>query len=85
METRDTLRKIAALPPEARTIVFDLIEALEKRYATQAAKAKTGSQMKNLRADPFVGMWRDRDDMADAAQYVHNLRRNEWQRDTRKP
>ncbi len=45
MEARDTLRKIAALPPEARTIVFDLIEALEKRYATQATIAKTGCHL----------------------------------------
>lgn len=32
--------------------------------------------MKGLRSDPFIGMWHDRDDMADATSYVHELRHN---------
>lgn len=84
MEARETIRKIAALPPEAQAVIFDLLDTLAKRYA-KTVKAKPGSQMKGLRSDPFIGMWRDREDMVDAALYVRNMRRTEWQRGSKNP
>lgn len=80
MEALESVRKIAALPPEAQAMIFDLIDAMEKRYPSAKTKAKLGSQMAGLREDPFIGMWRKRDDMGDPAQYVHKLRRTEWKR-----
>jgi hypothetical protein len=81
MEARETVRKIAALPPEAQAVIFDLIAALERRYSTLATKAaKPGKQMTDLKDDPFIGMWRDRADMSDAAAYVRGLRKTEWNR-----
>lgn len=77
MEARETLRKISALPPEAQAIVLDLLETLSKRYGS-AKPPKLGAQMKGLRSDPFIGMWRDRQDLRDGAAYVHATRRKEW-------
>ena len=84
MQAQETIRKIATLPPEAQAIVFDLLETLSKRYASRS-KIKPGTQMKGLRNDPFIGIWRDRKDMADSAEYVRNLRQTEWQRGAKKP
>ncbi len=79
MQAREALHKINALPPDAQAIIFDLLETLEKRFG-KAPKTPLGLQMKGLRSDPFIGMWRDREEMEDAANYVHQLRRNEWKR-----
>jgi hypothetical protein len=84
MQAQETIRKIAALPPEAQAVVFDLLDTLAKRYATRT-KVKPGSQMKGLRNDPFIGIWRDRKDMANSADYVRSLRQTEWQRGPKKP
>ena len=83
MEARETIRKIAKLPPEAQAILLDLIDSLSRRYdGSKSVAKKPGTQMKNLRSDPFVGMWRDRDDMADAPVYVRELRRTGWKRNS---
>jgi hypothetical protein len=84
MEARETLRKISALPPEAQAIVLDLLETLSKRYSAKA-KVKPGSQMKGLRADPFIGMWRDHEVLNDASAYVRDIRRGEWERRVKRP
>jgi len=31
-----------------------------------------------LADEPFVGMWQDRDDLADSTQWVRNVRAQEW-------
>jgi hypothetical protein len=83
MQAQETIRKIAALPPEAQAVVFDLLETLSKRYAARS-EVKPGAQMKGLRSDPFIGIWRDRKDMADSGGYVRTLRQTEWQRGAKK-
>lgn len=79
MQAQDTIRKLAALPPDAQADVLDLLDTLSKRYAARPA-AKPGAQMKGLRKDPFIGIWRDRKEMADSATYVRKLRQTEWRR-----
>ena len=32
----------------------------------------------NLKDEPFIGMWRDREDFADSSQAVRELRKSEW-------
>ena len=32
----------------------------------------------DIAADPFIGLWQDRQDMADSGAWVRSLRRNEW-------
>ena len=84
MQAQEAIRKIAALPPEAQAVVFDLLETLSKRYAARPG-VKPGTQMKGLRNDPFIGIWRDRKDMAASAGYVRSMRHTEWQRGAKKP
>jgi len=31
-----------------------------------------------LADEPFVGMWKDREDMQDSTKWVRGLRRNDW-------
>lgn len=31
-----------------------------------------------LENEPFVGMWQDREDLADSSQWVRQLRQREW-------
>jgi AbrB family looped-hinge helix DNA binding protein len=33
-----------------------------------------------LREEPFVGMWKDREDMADSTEWVRQTRQREWTR-----
>ena len=32
----------------------------------------------NLKDEPFIGMWSDREDLADSSQAVRELRKSEW-------
>lgn len=53
--------------------VADLVDSLECTGAG-ARPAKRGS----LRDDEFVGMWRDREDLANSSGWVRELREREW-------
>ena len=74
MTTEDILREIASLPPEGQRQIEDFITALRERYNTLAMD-QTAS-LSDLRAEPFVGMWRDREDMSDSAAWVRSVREN---------
>jgi len=41
------------------------------------AKSPQRSQRK-FSEEPFFGMWKDREDMADSTEWVRRLRRKEW-------
>ena len=32
----------------------------------------------NLQDEPFVGMWKDREDMKDSSEWVRQIRQQEW-------
>lgn len=42
--------------------------------------ASHGSKFADLLQDPVVGMWQDRDDMADSTAWVRQVRQQEWER-----
>lgn len=75
MESTDMLQDFEALPPEAQRQVADFIAFLKARYA---APRKAKNKRRSLRDEPFIGMWRDREDMKDSAAWVRRLRRSEW-------
>ncbi len=60
---------INSLTPEERT-------NLEKKLQVQTSS--TEIDQSNLRDEPFVGMWKDREDMEDSSQWVRQLRQQEW-------
>lgn len=75
MESTDILQDFAALPPEAQRQVADFIAFLKTRYA-KPGRAK--SKRPALKDEPFIGMWRDREDMQDSVEWVRRVRRSEW-------
>ena len=74
MQNPSISQQIATLPPEAQKLVTELVLLLS-RQSQQPARQKTRSIP--LHKEKFIGMWKDREDMADSAAYVRNLRRTE--------
>ena len=77
MTLLEIAQEIDSLPPEAQKQVEDFVAFLKTRYKPAAKKrAKKGS----LKSEPFLGMWKDREDMRDSVKWVRNLRQSEWTR-----
>ena len=76
MEAADIVREVASLQPEARKQVRDFVAFLKARYRPKRPVGKT--RRVKLADEPFIGMWRDRADMADSIAWVRSSRRNEW-------
>lgn len=67
-------RDYTALPPELQNQVADFITFLQKRYAPLCA-SKAAKRSK-LADEPFIGMWRDREDMQDSSAWVRDIRQS---------
>lgn len=79
MNMEKILHDIEALPPAAQQKVFDFVASLKSRYQSwKPADDNSGERETPLESEPFVGMWRDRPDMADSTQWVRELRRKKW-------
>jgi hypothetical protein len=76
MEATNLIRDIGSLPPEAQKQVTDFVAFLKTRYpvAQTARKAKRT----RLADEPFIGMWRDRQEMKDSSAWVRRCRESEW-------
>jgi len=77
MDTVNIVRDIASLPPEAQKQVIDFVAFLKARYPTTQPVRKT--RRTRLADEPFIGMWRNREDMQDSTAWVRSLRRHEWE------
>ena len=77
MEATNIVREIAALPPEAQEQVMDFVAFLKARYPNTPAGGKRSRV--SLADEPFIGMWRNREDMQDGTAWVQSLRRREWE------
>lgn len=79
METaRSIAQEIASLPPEAQQQVVDFVAFLKTHYPTWQITKKT--EHIQLADEPFIGMWREREDVQDSTAWVRDLRRREWER-----
>ena len=66
----DSLVKIInSLTPEERL-------TLEQKL--QARTSPIEIEQSNIENEPFVGMWKDREDMQDSSQWVRQVRQQEW-------
>ena len=74
MTPEEILREIGFLPPEAQREVEDFVASLHERHRRLAVQPATS----DLRAEAFVGAWRDRDEMQDSTAWVRNVRESEW-------
>lgn len=79
METIDLFQEIASLPAEAQKQVINFIAFLKTQYPATPPTRK--SHQEKLTDEPFIGMWKDREDMQDSSLWVKNLRQREWERD----
>ncbi|MCG3153797.1 MAG: hypothetical protein DKINENOH_00387 [bacterium] len=75
MEQESIWRQFNALSIEAKREVIDFIAFLQIRYVRPAAEGKT--KKSKLKKEPFVGMWKDREDMSGSVAWVRDLRRRE--------
>ena len=78
MENVSIVREIASLPPEAQKQAIDFVAFLRACYATTPPVRK--ARRTKLADEPFIGMWRDREDMQDSTAWVQSLRQREWER-----
>ena len=76
MEQGKVWREFTSLPPEYQQQVADFIAFLRHRYE-QLRPVKKDEHL-TLAEEPFIGIWRDQDDMADSSVWVQKLRRQEW-------
>ncbi len=77
MTNEEMLREFSALPPEGQRIVTEIVSALRQRYVNKQPAGRPESV--NLLAEPFIGMWKDREETADSTEWVRNLREQEWE------
>jgi hypothetical protein len=73
---RNISREFDALPPDAQKQVLDFIAFLGERYKTRYPTRKKSA--KNISEEPFIGIWQDRQDMADSVKWVREKRESEW-------
>lgn len=58
---------------------MDFVAFLKVRYPSAAPVKTLKIRRLKLTDEPFIGMWRDREDMRDSTAWVRSLRRREWE------
>jgi len=75
MTSQEILSEFLSLPADAQSQVVSLIAFLKQKYTY--AESLSPLLKVDLVNDPFVGMWRDRQDLG-STTWVRNLRESEW-------
>lgn len=77
-----TILDLSTLPEQARQELTDFCQFLKKKYRPSKAgqRAAAATPPKELADVGFVGMWKDRTDMKDAAGWVREQRASTWSR-----
>ena len=76
MTQQELLDEFLSLPVEAQRQVVNSIAFLRQSY-TLPQPAPQGLDV-DLISDQFIGMWRDRQDLANSNAWVRSVRENEW-------
>jgi hypothetical protein len=76
MEPEKIFDDISNLPPEAQRQVVDFIAFLRTRY--KGSEQEKQVKRINLGNEPFIGMWKDREDMNNSSRWLRNVRKTEW-------
>lgn len=77
MTQQKLLDEFAALPPHAQREVADFIAFLRQKYCQTQP---TSNSKTDLADEEFIGMWKDRQDLADSSSWVREIRAREWSR-----
>jgi hypothetical protein len=78
MELTKIAEEIKSLPVEAQREVLDFVAFLKMRYPVWRTIGK--DKQTKFTDEPFIGMWRGREDMRDSVAWVKSLRQREWER-----
>lgn len=76
MKQDEIWRQLTTLPLEAQQQVIDFIALLHARYAP--SDVRQTAKRTRLASEPFIGMWRNREDLQDSNAWVRSLREREW-------
>ena len=76
MKQQELIEVFGSLPADAQRQVIDFIAFLRQRYATSSPIQPP--RQTDLAKEPFIGMWRDRDDLADSSAWICSIRASEW-------
>ena len=74
MNVKAISQEITQLPPEGQREVLDFVAFLQSRFKPADSTPRKGS----ITDAPFIGMWKDREDMADSGAWVRGVREKEW-------
>ena len=75
MTQQELLAEFTALPNEAQRQVADFVARLHRKYRPAKPNPPINAATP---ASSFIGMWRDREDMADSTSWVRETRKTEW-------
>lgn len=75
MNKKSVLDKFDQLPPDAKKEASDFVQFLYEQYVKSTPKK---SAKKPISESPFVGMWKDRTDLADSTSWVRKQRETQW-------
>ena len=80
--TAAAILDLSSLPEQARQEVTDFYLFLKKKYRAHnvGSKLLKDTSVKILSDEGFVGIWKDRADMSDAARWVQEQRESAWSR-----
>lgn len=70
----DELKK---LPQDARRQIFDFIDFIKARRQKPIA-IKQSKKKSSLTDEPFIGIWKSRNDIKDSSSWVRKIRKSEW-------
>ena len=76
MNQEELWRELKSLPPQAQREVIDFIAFLRGRY--EPPRPSNKSIRKNMAAEPFIGIWRNRADLSDSSKWVRTISEREW-------
>ena len=76
MTVNAIVKQLESLPKTKQDEVADFIEFLVSRCGKELEVRDNGSSTPTS----FFGMWADRKEMADSAEWVRQLREKEWDR-----
>lgn len=78
MNFQAILNDIKTLPPDKQEEVADFIEFIKIRLGIRKKKLVKAEDI-SINSGEFFGMWADRDEMRDSANWVRELRTREWE------
>ena len=76
MTQRQFIDEYTSLPEEAKRQVEDFVAFLRQRY--MVAPSRPQVRTADLEREPFIGMWRNHQDLEDSTTWVRNTRKAEW-------